>query len=352
MTQAQMDMTTLYQRLSALGLPEAYVKKVALPDWWDAEFEQTGGAVVEAAAYISKRLNLDFDSLFREDTLPTFDRSYKAKFKVRQGTDSEQLSLAHALAIRIAEMLAYACPATYQQIAGLTAQDIRAATVRPGQPVSLGSLLRWCWDRGIPVVHFNNYPNQPGICKFHGMAVYCHSRESGSSSSRPVIVISHQQCSPSRLLFILAHELGHLLKGHIAPDSFLIDEKVELFSDDQEETEANEFAVELLTGSPHTQYRASKSFNGEALAQYAQKKGIEDNVDPGVVANNYGWYAKQAGFDRWGAVANALKILEPDANAPIAINQYLNQQLNWDRLSDDNQEYLEAALNLEAGDGV
>lgn len=352
MTQAQMDMTTLYQKLSAVGLPAAYVKKLVLPDWWDTEFEQTDGAVIEAAAYVSKRLNLDFDSLFQQDALPTFDRSYHAKFKVRQGTDSEQLSLAHALAIRIAEMVAYACPAAYQSIAGLTAQDIRTAIVRPGQPVTLNSLLIWCWDRGIPVVHFNNYPNQSGICKFHGMAVYCHSQESGSSLSRPVIVVSHQQCSPSKLLFILAHELGHLFRGHIAPDSFLIDEKVELFSHDQEETEANNFAVELLTGSPHTRYRASKSFTGDTLAQYAQDKGIEDNVDPGVVANNYGWYAKQDGFERWGAVSNALKILEPGEDAPLTINQYLRQQLNWDRLSNDNQEYLATALKLESRDGV
>jgi hypothetical protein len=62
-TQAEMKMETLYERLSAIGLPEKFIREQALPDWWDEEFETTPGAVVEAAAYISRRLNLDITSL-------------------------------------------------------------------------------------------------------------------------------------------------------------------------------------------------------------------------------------------------------------------------------------------------
>ena len=49
-------------------------------------------------------------------------------------------------------------------------------------------------------------------------------------------------------LFILAHELGHIALGHIEEDGVLIDESMDHNVQDQEEADANAFAIELLTG--------------------------------------------------------------------------------------------------------
>lgn len=349
MTQTQIDMTTLYNRLSQIGLPQTYVRKLALPDWWDKDFEQTSGSVTEAAAYISRRLNLNFDSLLCQDSLPVFDHAYQPKFKVQKGNHDEQLMVAYALAIRVAEIVAYGTLCPYQPIDQSTVQDIRETITQKYGQVTLEGLLTWCWDRGIPVIHFNEYPS---VRKFHGMAAYCHSEETSRHLSRPVIVISLQHLSPSKLLFILAHELGHLFCGHIGSDSFLIDEKVNLSSDDQEETEANKFAVELLTGKADTQYHTPNCLFGPQLVKYAQRVSSENHVAPGVVANNYGWSMEQKNSKCWGAVTQALKALEKGLDAPTVINQFLTQNIEWDRLSDDNQEYLKVALRLASENGV
>lgn len=49
MTQTYSKVETLYERLSAIGLLEKFIREQALPDWWDKEFEGTSGAVVEAS---------------------------------------------------------------------------------------------------------------------------------------------------------------------------------------------------------------------------------------------------------------------------------------------------------------
>jgi hypothetical protein len=58
-------MASLYERLAALGFSRPFIQHQALPEWWDEEVEATPGAEVEAAAYISRRFNLDVLSLLQ-----------------------------------------------------------------------------------------------------------------------------------------------------------------------------------------------------------------------------------------------------------------------------------------------
>jgi hypothetical protein len=342
MTSKTINMKNLYRKLSDMGFSRNYVQQIALPQWWDKEFEQTSGAAVEAAAYISRRLNLDLNSLLQPNQQPAFDTSYQAKFKVQNGTNQQKLSVACSLAVRVAEMVAYACVRPYHPTRPLSAQDVRSQILRNNKFIDLESLLQWCWHRGIPVFHCDRYPhNTP---KFHGMVVCCHSQTSNEGCSRPVIAISHAHKSPSRLLFILAHELGHLLQGHVTSDRVLMDE-IEFSHPDKEETEANNFAVELLSGRWDANYKNPIVLTGEQLANYAKAKSWEDRVDPGFVINNYGWHMQEeSNKNCWPAVEKALKCVENSQNAPETIARYLSQEIDWHRLSDDNQEYLKMQL--------
>jgi len=63
-----------------------------------------------------------------------------------------------------------------------------------------------------------------------------------------VIVLRRKAKYAAGLLFILAHELGHLALCHIPDDGLLLDEHVDEASQDDEEKQANAFALELLTG--------------------------------------------------------------------------------------------------------
>lgn len=335
MMELKMTMATLYQALAELGLPKKYVQQFALPDWWDPELEDSPGGLPTGAAYVSRRLNLEFDSLMAGK--PQFSQAYHAKFKLKAGTDSEKLRVGYAIALRLAELIAYCCPQGYGLAGQLSARRIREQILATHSEVNLGAVLGWCWNQGIPVVHFNNHP--PKSHKFQGMIIRCPVR---GSAPRPVIVISYKHKSPSKLLFILAHELGHLLKGHLGDDDFILDEQVKFndCGDDQEEQEADRFAMELLTGDEQAQYPFPRFATGEQLLEVIEEhKSKYPTVDRGVFANNYGWQ-----MECWGAVGKALNCIEAGQYAPMMINEKLGQCIDQDLLSEDHQEYIEQML--------
>ena len=331
-------MASLYQRLMKVGLSKSYVKRQGLPDWWCEEYEQSEGAIVTAAAHLSKRFNLDLQSLLNEQDPPQFASTSQSKYKLQNGTDPQSLPVPSAIAAKVAEIVASACKSPYQPIEHLSVADIREEILDSYRFVDLKGLLDFCWSHGIPVVHFDQFPKATGIKKFQGMVAYFHQR--------PVVVLSLKASSPSRLLFIAAHELGHILKGHLSLTnaSLLVDEEVKRESKDAEEVEANEVAAELLLGMPDKSYETKHSYTAEQLYEYARRVGGNDRVSPGVVALNYGWRK-----NHWGSANGALNLLEPNANAPEQINHRLLTNLDWDSLSNDYQEYLELALGLERG---
>jgi len=340
MTQIQIKMTSLYERLSGIGFPEKFVREKALPDWWDEEFEANPGAVVSAAVYVSRRLNLDIASLLQPEAAPAFKQSCDAKFKTQLKNPSQQLKVAQCMAARVAEMVAYTCVPEYKPLPK-SALDVRNEILKTHKFVSLIGLLDFCWNYGIPVVHFDKFPPAKGLRKFDGMV--------GCFYKRPVIVISLKHRSPARLLFILAHELGHIIKGHIQ-EAYIVDEEIEPESIDIEEIEASEFAVEVLLGKPDMGYYTPRFFSGDSLATYAQEISTRDNVDPGVVVLNSSWSKASLAATSssrgiiWATASKALKIIEGDADAPTQINCYVQTYLDLDRLDGDSQDYLELAL--------
>ncbi len=338
LSQTQMKMETLYERLSAIGLPEKFIREQALPSWWDEEFEDTPGAEVEAAAYISRRLNLDINSLLEPQTTPTFKQSYIARFKTKQGIIINELLVAHCIAARIAEMAAFACT-TELKLLPKSALVVRNKILEDREFVDLEGLLNFCWSCGIPVVHFDRYPKSQD--KFDGMVA--------NFNHRPVIVISLNRCSRAWLAFILTHELGHIIKGHVS-NTILVDKKVLLENPDIEEVEANAFAVEVLLGKPDIGYNFPSYLTGEGMADYARKISVRDRVDSGAMVLNNAWNkAIRVATSKeeriiWATANKSLKIIEGEADAPKEINIYAQQYLDLDKLDVDSQDYLELAI--------
>jgi hypothetical protein len=129
------------------------------------------------------------------------------------------------------------------------------------------------------------------------MVVYCQQR--------PVIVLSLVQALPSQAAMIVAHELGHILNGHLSmmPESLLIDEIVvreidTLSSQDDDEITANQVMHQLV---------------------------LEEMVVP----------------------SESNHLAESGIDVSCQINHYLLDHLDWDRLGNDYQEYLEVALDLD-----
>lgn len=338
MTQTQLRMADLYDRLNAIGFSKSFVRQKVLPEWWDNELEQTQAAVLEAVLYVSRRLNLKASSLLVPEAPLSFEVNGSTKFKCQRDVEQGTLQVACAIASRVADLVAYACIPPYQPIQSCTVAAVRQAIFQITQQtiVHLDGVLKFCWQQGIPVIHMAEFPSGK---RFHGMIAM--------PEQRPVIVIGLKDVSPSRLLFVIAHELGHLFKGHIT-GSTLVDSKIEFLDiDDEEEADANEFAVELLLGKPDMVYYTSHHLSGEKLADYAKRISQRDNVDAGVVAWNYGFHKKH-----WAVVRKALPTLEGKIDASQQINAYLKQYLDWERLSEDNQDYLALMTRLAVEEQV
>ena len=126
---------------------------------------------------------------------------------------------------------------------------------------------------------------------------------------RPVIVLCKRDRHTAWLLFILAHELGHIALSHIKDNEVLLDEDVKDLGD-QEEEEANAFAIELLAGDADRRYSYTGDtwLGAQQLAQLAAEVGARDCVDPGHIVLNYAHTMN--GY--WGVANAALDILEPD----------------------------------------
>jgi hypothetical protein len=344
MTQIPIKMVDLYDRLAEIGFPKRFVQQKILPDWWTKAADQDPDVVLEGAMYLANRLNVNVRSLLDASAPVAFAPTCQPKFKLKNGTDLQRLAIPRALSARVGELVAHGCKQPYLGLADWSIERIRERILQSRDAVDLDGFLEFCWSIGIPVVHCAVFPL--GVQKFQGMVAYY--------GGRPVILLSYNHKPSARLLFIAAHELGHLIKGHVSPDEPLIDKQVELVVDDDDETEANQMAAELLIGRSGMSYDLwSKFLTGEKLALQSQQWAQRDGVNSGVVALNITWNRAGRACTKenekiiWGVGIKALKSLEPNADAPRTINHTLCQYMDWERLGDDTTEYLTAMLNLD-----
>ena len=211
--------------------------------------------------------------------------------------------------------------------------------------VDLDALLGWCWASALPVLHvdFRDVKSRT----MDAMAVRVDGRHA--------IVLSRHETSPARLLFHLAHELGHVLLGHLDADGVIADESIANRAEpdaahrDVQEDEANAFAVTLLTGDPKTVYKLGALARAETLVSKAREKGEADGVLPAsvVLLDTQYLQATLPHINPWGRVGKALRILEPDADAPAQVNAALGVHLDWAALPDDRADFLADVLSIE-----
>jgi len=303
------------------------IHQVILPDWWDDEVATNPAGYAEGISFISRHLGLELASLREPGRQVTFRDSGVCKFKKTKDTTEDHLALARSMATRVAQL---ANAATTEPCSPLpaTAAQMRREILGQGHPwVNLASLVDYCWSLGVPVVHLTSFlkMRQPD-----GLAVKVRGR--------PVVVLCKKVRFSAWLLFVLSHELGHVVLGHIPDNGALLDEDINTNESDAEEVEANEFAIELLTGDKNWRFHATGRWPKAAdLASRARELGRQHMIDPGHLVLNY---AHTMG-DGFLPVANAaLALLEPKREALRILRQKMADHLDWSSLPEDSSEFL------------
>ena len=324
-------MSALFSRLESVGIPRGFARS-ALPGWWDDDISDSPSGLQQAQLYFARAFNLDVKSLAVPGTLQF--RDAQRKYKLSKGVTEASVLVSAQYATAMAKLALAGCD-RQQTPLPKDPDALRQACLKYGATVGLNSLLSYCVDAGLPVLHIENLPG----LKMYGLVV--------RHADRYAIVISRKGAA-SEILFWLAHEIGHIASGHLQGDGFVADEKINVVDSDTDEEQADAFAIWLLNGRDKAQYKHTKyALTAEKLAAAVIEKGKTIGVDPGHIALNYAH-----GMERPALGKAALRLIPNQTNAELAINKSLFKSFGAGRLSEDQLELLAQACQVSVPESL
>ncbi len=322
------DRKSLIERLRKAGFSRTAIE-AAWPSWWtdDADASPSGRAELRFA--LARRLGLEPKPLLGERV--EFVWNDEAKFKHLSAEDEAQKAALTSFGMSVGRLLLRATPAPETAVA--PADILRGAILAGNQFVDLGSLLATCWALGIPVIHLRVFPLDAK--SMHAMVV--------KAEGRFAILLGRDAGYPAPVSFTLAHELGHIMLGHLGDAPALVDLKDPALArdGDEQEDEADRFALTLLTGSadPDIQTNLDR-FNAPTLAGAVLEAAPRYHVEPGTLALCLG-HRRRA----WPVAMSALKFIYRERKpAWREVNGIADGELLWDELGDEAAHYLRTVM--------
>ena len=319
------NINNVYQILGNYGIDKNFIKKIILPEWWEDEIANSKAGYFQTVSIISKNLGIDASELINLTDVITLRHQTNIKFKFPRNKSIDPKNIwPNSLAVKVSEIINQIYPVSYENTFK-NALEIRNAILQSGK-LDLANTLDFLWSNGIPVLHIPVFPKE--VNKMDGMAVHLNGR--------PLIILSKNRKHDAWLLFILAHELGHIIKGHLSTtDEIIFDLNLES-EEDPEEKAANEFAIELLNGTTSPSYLSDKKNYKSPFEFVNNIRPISKqvNVDPGVIALNYAYRTK-----KYALVEQALNVLFPKADAVGLVKSTMESKLELEKLSEENYDY-------------
>ncbi len=323
----------LVDRLREAGISRAAIK-AAWPSWWTKEAETSSSGRAELRFALARRLGLEPKPLLGERV--EFVWNDEAKFKHLSAGDEAKKAALTSFGMSVGRLLLRATPGPPIEMA--PAVLLRAAIMSGGPFVDLNSLLATCWAMRIPVVHLQVFPLEAK--SMHAMVV--------SSEGRFAILLGRDASYPAPVAFTLAHELGHIMLNHLADAPALVDiEDPSLVRDgDDQEQEADHYALTLLTGSPEPDIQTNLDrFNAPTLAKAVLDAAPRYGVEPGTLA-----LCLAHRRNAWPVAMSALRFIYSERkSARREVNGIADAELAWDELSDESAAYLH---NVMTGDNA
>lgn len=323
----------LTRRLRALGVSQTAID-AAWPRWWSGQAESSPSARAELAFGIARRLGLEPDSLLHENDHPRFRFRAETRFKHLSSETEEERNGIASFGHAIASLLLAAAPMPEFDLSSWSAGDLRARLIQSRPFVALGDLLTACWAAGIPVAHLRIFPWQQK--RMAAMTI--------GIDGRGAILLGKDSRYPAPIAFYLGHELGHYALGHTSGGASVVDMGTEVTPSegDNEEREADRYALELLTGVPTPEVLPDRKENvsGRSLAKAAQDRGPGLGIEPGMLAQCFGYSTGD-----WATANAALRYIYPQSS-PVweAVNGIAWAQLDEAAIPEDADSFLRSVL--------
>jgi transcriptional regulator with XRE-family HTH domain len=302
------------------GVPDAVVKAIA------AQVSRSQFAAALGRAFRWSAEELDAGQL----PAPVLVPAPVFKASSPQPEDSPLLPLAHTVAAICAS--GYNCP-----IIKVPAdpQEMRRQLLGGGEgPVTLEMLLAWAWKNGIIVI--------PMI----GPSGF--SAAAWSIEGRPIVVLKESRSLVAFWLFDLAHELGHIARGHLAAGGVVdLTSPTDPDTQDPQEREATVYALELLLpGHEALIAEIRRRSVGDPRKQFkfaVEKVAAAAKLSPAVlgVAAAYQLTDIARPLDRWGSATN---IGKPDGSGREIAESYFRANMPLSGLSDIDAGLIRAVV--------
>ncbi len=203
------DQKALKKRLKEAGLSDPLIE-AAWPAWWSDEAISSQSAKAELRFTIARKLGLNPKSLFHDDV--EFVWKDEARFKHLSNETEAQKAALTSFGISVCRLLVRSLPVEHA-VGDVGALELRQSILRSKSFIDLQALLATCWAIGVPVIHLRVFPLEAK--RMHAMAV--------KAAGRHAILLGRDAHYPAPVAFTLAHEIGHVMLGHIAASSAIID---------------------------------------------------------------------------------------------------------------------------------
>ena len=332
---ADPKLAVLRREAKGLGFPWPALREV-LPDWWTDAVRHASG-VSELRMFLIKHLGLELapDGHLKLQSLPA------AKFKTDKGTSADKVGPSRAIATSIARIVGEATLPAWKG----ASQDpfaLRKHILEKINPawIDFASLVAASWQLGIPVIYIPKLPTSG--CKMAGMVTFV--------SERPVILLTKKNDRPDWMLFILAHELGHIALNHLSAEDgdAIVDERVgedaQKSDSDIQEHEANQFAARVLAGSDCRLKIGGVLPKADRLASLALREGELRKISPGHLILNCVNHTQINGEKPFSLGNAALALVDAQlcqASTSQICQTFIEKNLDLTRVRTESQEFLE-----------
>lgn len=321
----------LTDELRRAGISKAAIE-AAWPSWWDGALAASPSGRAELRFALARRLGLRSQPLLGERV--EFVWNDEARFKHLTAEDEGARAAMTSFGMAIGKSLLQSV-AEGPAMGAIDAARLREALLARRPFADLGGLVSTCWALGIPVIHLRVFPLDAK--RMHAMVV--------QSNGRFAILLGHEARFPAQLAFTLAHELAHIMLGHLAGAPALVDleDPAMAAERDGQELEADGYALTVLTGSSDPTIETNiDDFNAPTLAQAVRRAAPVYRIDPGTLALCLA-YRRQS----WPVAMAALNMLYPDIGSLWQeVNGVAARQIGWDALTDDASDYLRSVMGL------
>jgi Zn-dependent peptidase ImmA (M78 family) len=327
------DDRRLISRLRSAGISQAAIR-AAWPSWWNKEAASSPSARAELRFALARRLGLEPKALLGERV--EFVWHDEARFKYLSTEDAAQRAALTSFGMSVGRLL---LRATSSGPIGISdAAGLRDAILKSSRFVDLNSIIATCWALGVPVIHLRVFPLEAK--SMHAMVV--------SLDRRFAILLGRDARYPAPVAFTLAHEIGHIMLGHLADSPALVDlEDPSTARDgDEQEREADRFALTLLTGSPDPEIRTNlERFNAPTLAKAVLDAAEGYAVEPGTLA-----LCLAHRRNAWSVAMASLRFIYAERKpAWREVNGIASRQIDWDVLGDEAASYLRNVMTGNDG---